>query len=563
MKPYFKSRSAAVTLALLVFCARCIPVAGAAEHGVLPSDSLGGKAGRSPINQVFQFMATAPATNAAGRARQATAYLWISPNCQRVRGVLIAGRNVPEHWLVGHSAIREACADSGLAILWSCPSFFDSNIKDGQHHADFVQRLLAALAAQSGYDELATVPWLPIGESMHLQMVMHIVKARPERCIAAVQIKNAFLNPPDPGVPMLLAVGTCDEWDQEKKDLLNQWKSISLQDGLRRQRAATPAWPASLLVEGGSGHFECTEPMARYIAQFIRAAVQARLSTDGNPTLRPVNPDAGFVAALPLPGAESVAPIRYQDCPPEHRNLPWYFTAELAQTACDMARINWNAETQVPVFADASGQAIPFGYRGIFSPVPFTTEADGVTFQLRATFLDKIPDGWIHAGTKLGHAPGEPVIEWICGQVEPLGGNRFRIALDRTWGHSPTFLRVWHPGNETYRPAVQPGELKLVPNNKGKPQTITFDPIPDQPASTKEVPLRATSDAGLPVEFFVRSGPAEVQGNRLVFTPIPPRSKLPLTVTVAAWQWGRTAEPAAQTAAIVERTFQLISTKRL
>jgi len=53
-----------------------------------------------------------------------------------------------------------------------------------------------------------------------------------------------------------------------------------------------------------------------------------------------------------------------------------------------------------------------------------------------------------------------------------------------------------------------------------------------------------------------------VQGKRLVFTPIPPGSKLSLTVTVAAWQWGRTAEPAIQTAAIVERSFKLISTKR-
>lgn len=149
-------------------------------------------------------MATASATESAGKARQATAYLRISPNCQRVRGVLIAGRNVPEHWLVGHPAIREACTDSGLAILWSCPSFFDYTIKDGQYHADFVERLLAA---QSGYDELATVPWLLIGESMHLQMIMQIVKARPECCLAAVQIKNAFLNPPDNGVPMRRAVG--------------------------------------------------------------------------------------------------------------------------------------------------------------------------------------------------------------------------------------------------------------------------------------------------------------------------------------------------------------------
>ena len=546
---------------MIVHAAAC-SFAGASEPATRPLDACAGAAGRSPENQVFQFMTSVSATHADGKERKATGYLWIAPDCRRVRGVLVAGRNVPEHWLVGHPAIREACADSGLAILWCCPSFFDSTIKDGNYHADFVQRLLGALAAQSGYDELASVPWLPIGESMHIQMVLQIAKARPERCIAAVQIKYGLLNPPDTGVPMLLAVGTCDEWDQEKKDLLNQWKNVSFQDGLQHQRAATPAWPSSLLVEGGSGHCEGTEPMARYIAQYIRAAAHARLSADGGATLRPVDLDAGFVAGLPVPGAKPLSPTRYRDCAPENRHLPWYFTAELAQSAWAMAHINWNAETQVPVFADANGNPLPFGDRGIFSPLPFTTATDGVTFQLHTAFLDKIPNGWVHADTRLRHASGTPVVEWICGQIAPLGGNRFRIALDRTWGNSPTYVRVWHPGNDAFRLAVQPGELKLTPNMNGKPQTITFDSITDQPADTAEISLRASSDAGLPVRFFVRCGPAEMHDARLVFTSIPPRSKLPITVTVAAWQWGRTTDPAIRTAAIIEKSFQLTAPRR-
>lgn len=79
---------------------------------------------RSPENQVFQFMTTATFDFGGGVNRTAAAYLWISPDCRRVRGVLVAGRNVPEHWLVGHPAIRAACGDSGLAILWCCPTFY-------------------------------------------------------------------------------------------------------------------------------------------------------------------------------------------------------------------------------------------------------------------------------------------------------------------------------------------------------------------------------------------------------------------------------------------------------
>jgi hypothetical protein len=107
---------------------------------------------------------------------------------------------------------------------------------------------------------------------------------------------------------------------------------------------------------------------------------------------------------------------------------------------------------------------------------------------------------------------------------------------------------------------VQPGELKIAPNRNGRQQTISFDPILDRPRGAKEVQLRASSDSGLPVRFFVRSGPAEIHGDRLVFTPIPPRCKMPVTVTVAAWQWGRSSDPAIQTAEIVERSFKIAVT---
>jgi hypothetical protein len=59
------------------------------------------------------------------------------------------------------------------------------------------------------------------------------------------------------------------------------------------------------------------------------------------------------------------------------------------------------------------------------------------------------------------------------------------------------------------------------------------------------------------VYYYVREGPAEVRGDTLVFTPIPPRSKFPVKVTVVAWQWGRSVEPKVQTAAPVEMTFSI------
>jgi hypothetical protein len=67
--------------------------------------------------------------------------------------------------------------------------------------------------------------------------------------------------------------------------------------------------------------------------------------------------------------------------------------------------------------------------------------------------------------------------------------------------------------------------------------------------------LSASSDAGLPVFFCVREGPAVISWRTLHFTSVPPRAKFPVKVTVVAWQWGRPFEPKIQSAVPVERTI--------
>lgn len=71
----------------------------------------------------------------------------------------------------------------------------------------------------------------------------------------------------------------------------------------------------------------------------------------------------------------------------------------------------------------------------------------------------------------------------------------------------------------------------------------------------KSVSLEAVSDCGLPVYYYVKEGPVELQGNKLVFTKIPSRSKFPIKVTVVAWQYGIAGQ--VQTADPVERSFFL------
>jgi hypothetical protein len=86
-------------------------------------------------------------------------------------------------------------------------------------------------------------------------------------------------------------------------------------------------------------------------------------------------------------------------------------------------------------------------------------------------------------------------------------------------------------------------------NKTGKPQTIDFPKIANQNRVVKTLKFKATSDSGLPVQFFVVSDPAELKDDdTLEFHPTPPRSKFPMRVIVGAYQWGRAVEPKVQSA---------------
>lgn len=127
--------------------------------------------------------------------------------------------------------------------------------------------------------------------------------------------------------------------------------------------------------------------------------------------------------------------------------------------------------------------------------------------------------------------------------------------------------RVSDDGSPTLKPVslengvrfgVQPAAVKLMPYSVGAVQAIAFDPIPEVKAGTESIKLTAAADSGLPVEFFVVSGPAKVKDGRLEFTAIPPRSRFPVDVTVAAWLWGRHRDPKIKAADIMRQTFHLV-----
>jgi len=107
----------------------------------------------------------------------------------------------------------------------------------------------------------------------------------------------------------------------------------------------------------------------------------------------------------------------------------------------------------------------------------------------------------------------------------------------------------------------QPAGVFVARNTIGNDNVITFPLAGDVNDTHKSIKLAATASSGLPVDYYVDSGPAEIDGDTLRFTPIPPRSKFPLAVRIVAWQWGTSAFPQIKSAEPVVVTFNIVHEK--
>jgi hypothetical protein len=160
----------------------------------------------------------------------------------------------------------------------------------------------------------------------------------------------------------------------------------------------------------------------------------------------------------------------------------------------------------------------------------------------------------------LGHSTAETTIRRITGPFAVVGENQFEVRLNRTSSTvdkrgSDLWFAARNPGDGEYVPAVQQAKMVLTEHSGGTPQEIDFAELEDVKSGTDKISLSAKADSGLKVSYYIREGPAEIEGGTLRFTEIPPRSKFPIKVTVVAWQWGNAS---VNTAKSVERTFSVI-----
>jgi hypothetical protein len=345
-----------------------------------------------------------------------------------------------------------------------------------------------------------------------------------------------------------------------------------------RQRAEHPLTPLSMLANPGQGHFASTDVKVEWLALYLKKCIQYRVpkNWDGSsaPALIPIDPTkTGWLKEKWLRDKPPTIPAasvgQYTGDP---KRAFWFFDEELVRATEKYEAAFRGLKPQL-VGILQNGKFVPQTETHLQLSPKFEPAADGITFKLTGAFYDFVPSGstrlpsWTQLPTNspLGHAAAEKIsIQPISGPIQKISADTFALDLKRETlqtTNAKNYELVFaanHPGDAKYKPAVQQAHLYVPAHNmQGVAQHIDFQQIPDQRAGVRSLKLVATSDAKATVKFFVREGPAEVDGDVLKFTPIPPRTKFPVKVTVVAWQYGRSVEPKLQSALPVERTFSI------
>lgn len=501
-------------------------------------------------------------------------FLWIPPNCEQVRGIVVGQRNMLEEGIFEHPAFRANLSQLGIAEMWIVPPY-DVVFRYDQGAGDTIETLLDRFAEKSGYTELAEVPIIPMGHSACASFPWNFAAWKPERTLAVLSLKGdapltrmTGSGRPNPdwgnrnidGIPGLMVMGEY-EWLEGRILPALEFKETH------------PGACLAVLADIGHGHFDISDDLISFLNLFIEKAVHYRLQK-GGADLKPIDPKDGWlVQRWTLNQPRTIEPAPYSDYTGDRNEAFWAFDRESALAIQRYRKNQIGRKPQLLGFVHA-GNVMKQSNTHWQVRFPGDIVKEDGTFTVQATFLDQVQEGsdnltrWTYLpfGTQLSHAAaGGPIqIDRICGPVVKTAPETFRITLDRTWAaddrrNYDIWLRAWHPGDDEHKSIVQQALMTFPKNDQGAVQTIDFPAIENVTAGIVSIPLKAKSSSGMPVRYFVKEGPAEVIGDRLYFTPIPMCAKYPVSVSVFAYQLGRSADPKVRPSPMVERTFYINS----
>jgi len=489
-----------------------------------------------------------------GQTQPGKVFLWLPPQAQTIRGLLVGGQLGIELEIALDPVVRKACADNDLGIVYFVPHisgvfhYWQEGNTDGQRWL----RAFEDLAQRSGHSELRRVPWITMGHSTAGIFCRNVAYWKPQRVAGIIHIKSGNFHqkdhlPPNgslAGIPLVAINGQFETFGPEggiRPEYGRETQWFFVRKDIEGFKEKDPNHLMSNWLDLGGDHFHGSPELSEYAALFIRKTAQYRI-----PSRLPAGDDPVQCAALKpedgwLTDPDLYTPrhpvAAYKDYSGEKPNAMWHYDREIAE-------------------ANAQHHKNMGAHQCLSSPdCTWLDEGDGWTFRAKAAFLDAMPEpyGGGLGGKPAGHSK-TPFV-YRCKINEPvaqLGPDTFR-ALRPV---KSVNLSAVHPGDEQYRATNRWGSLN-VPVVKGQAQTIEFPPIPELKADGAAYELKAKASSGLPVYYEVNYGPVVVKDGKLMVSDLPGNAQFPLECQVTAYQIGRRTEPAVSPAAAVSRVFNV------
>ena len=542
--------------------------------------------------------------NATGGSGQGIprAYMWIPPKCTKVRGMVLGQSNMQESSVLENPAFRDSMASIGFGCLYITPrlgNYF--NVQEGDNIVFL--KIMSDLANLSGYKELNYIPFVPIGHSALANFPFEFMAGMPERALCGVSLDGMLPYDFNNLVGANYQCGSTIDYmpflavisDQESVGRYTSTNTIVF-----NRRAKYPKTPISLLPAAGEWHFATTQKRSSFIGYYIKKVAAIRLTTDATSssvaTLKPIDPTkSGWLVdrwrnnmrpRYPRAPVASYTGTMAKIGSVGEENF-WCVDSEMAAKVEDYQNTFFRKACILTAYNQSSvagvvGPQIQQQEIHLQNTLSFYPLNDSLDFELSASFLDTIPKtssrmvSWMYTtdtttgnwtymkvGAKVNHPAATKSIS-IMREGGPLskiktdsatGITTFRMTKDRGMdlvegsGNDSYTFSMCFPGDSTYKQFYLQAQMYIwLRNNNGLAQTISFPQLPNLLLTDSVVSLNATSSIGMPVQYFVKEGPAILSGSKLIIKDIPAKSKFPIRVTVVAYQWGRDAGLAARTA---------------
>jgi len=497
---------------------------------------------------------------------QPRAFLWIPPHCHQVRAVVVGMHNMIEEGIFEQVEFRRTMSELGFAIIWTSPILNGSQSWEGDDVQQTFENMMSDLATVSGYTELKYAPIVPLGHSAQATYPWNFAACNPGRTLAILSVHG------DAPQTNLTGYGRKNmDWGDKSVDGIPglmiegeyEWWEARVQPALE-YRKTHPASPVSFLCDAGHGHFDYSDEMIHYICLFLKKAASLRLPKEmtlhSPSALQPVVPSKGWLADRWRPdGVRRAKAAPYAKYKGNRDDAFWYFDKEMSD-ATELFYAASRGKRYQYIGYVQNGRLLAYDVHDhARTHARWQPDSDGLTFHLSAAYTDST-----HSEKVADHSSAPIKLSRICGPVIKQDDTTFsvrfyRMGMDNPRRTSSIWLLASSAGDDKYKSSVHQLSLDFPLRNKeGKEQNITFPQINDTKKGTKSISLNATSDSGMPVYYYIQDGPAEVDGNKIIITDISERAKMPIKVTVVAWQYGRNTEPKIQSAEPVYRTFYIV-----